>query len=1040
MRAPRPWIISVALAVALAAPFAEAQDSGRGDPARGPSTALTKTLEVPAVSMSVRYPGDWTLGPARYVNAQELWFVPPQGNAARIMITSERRLDHADAVNRLLEIASEEPATSTMLEIGGWPGLQRRQLALKPKRGHVVDLVKGEEKILRMTTAIAAGDRIVRLEASVPPEREKDLAPIVESIGRSATFARRGDPDAVTREIRDLMRRHAMPRSDSGRFTVPASGTSEELSADAAAGGPGAAVRALTRGAEISITVSNDGRNVVVATNSGYTVSSDAGVTFSALRFPTFPPAPYRVNGDPSVAIGASGAFYYALIGFPTSTQNATAVTVSTDNGQNFAFRSHAVVCTNESTPPAPPIPGACFADQEHIAADRFNTGAGGGDQVYSTWRNFDATDQDPALVCTQDSANNWSGVTNVGSGLKPRIGVGQDGFVYVIYLSGNNVMLNKFSSCANGLAAQAGFPRVVATIAEVTCPVPGLDRCTGRNTLASYTVDVDDNDPNHVYASFATNTANNVNENVLVRDSVDGGTTWPAARVVQLNGGGNARRFMPWMCTLGGTAHVTWYDRRNAVATNDLTDFYRGSASVSGGNLVAGPEVRVTQVPDPHCASGWPCATDRITDSESCSVQPQPAGVCKLNPIPNPDTSSNTRCDFSDCGTCSGGMCVGTANACGSDADCTRSAACACPSNENCTNGRGCPKYGDYNYSACAAGRIYSVWASATNPPDVSPPTPPDRIDTFLNVELVCCVSRISAPAAVTLPPTCAGATGTAPVSVCNTGFTDLVVTGISSSNAQFSVTAAFPATIAAGACQSFTARFSPTSRGPKSATFTIASNDPVTPSATVAATGLGQGLESITCPADRNVGNDPGLCSAVVDPGTPTVQADGCPVTIAGLRSDSLPLTAPYPVGTTTIAWTATDGGNNSLSCNQAIVVNDVEPPVISNLAAHPAFLWPPNHQMRMVEIAYDVTDNCDGPEAITCVLTVASNESPNGRGDGNTVPDWEVVDAHHVRLRAERSGPGLGREYTILATCTDSKKNSSSAAVTVAVRHNQ
>jgi hypothetical protein len=47
---------------------------------------------------------------------------------------------------------------------------------------------------------------------------------------------------------------------------------------------------------------------------------------------------------------------------------------------------------------------------------------------------------------------------------------------------------------------------------------------------------------------------------------------------------------------------------------------------------------------------------------------------------------------------------------------------------------------------------------------------------------------------------------------------------------------------------------------------------------------------------------------------------------------------------------------------------------------------------------------------------------------------------VDDHHVRLRAERAGPGLGRVYTVLATCTDSHKNSSGATVTVAVRHNQ
>ena len=144
------------------------------------------------------------------------------------------------------------------------------------------------------------------------------------------------------------------------------------------------------------------------------------------------------------------------------------------------------------------------------------------------------------------------------------------------------------------------------------------------------------------------------------------------------------------------------------AAATNDLTDFFRGSAFVDGAsNLVAGPEVRVTQVPDPHCASGWPCATDRITDSEGCTVQPQPAGVCKIIPIPNPDTASNARCDFSDCGTCSAGLCAGTATPCASDATCPRDPSCGCPAAENCRNGSGCPKYGDYNYSACAAPTI---------------------------------------------------------------------------------------------------------------------------------------------------------------------------------------------------------------------------------------------------------------------------------------------------------------------------------------------
>ena len=127
-------------------------------------------------------------------------------------------------------------------------------------------------------------------------------------------------------------------------------------------------------------------------------------------------------NGDPSLAVGQSGDFYYALIGFPSNAQNSTAIWRSTDNGQNFAFRANAVVCPNLSTPPN--AGRACFADQEHIAADRWNAAAGG-DQVYSTWRNFDAADQDPALVCSQDSGRQLDGADQRGHGRQAAHGRG---------------------------------------------------------------------------------------------------------------------------------------------------------------------------------------------------------------------------------------------------------------------------------------------------------------------------------------------------------------------------------------------------------------------------------------------------------------------------------------------------------------------------------------------------------------------------------------------------------------------------------------
>jgi hypothetical protein len=109
----------------------------------------------------------------------------------------------------------------------------------------------------------------------------------------------------------------------------------------------------------------------------------------------------------------------------------------------------------------------------------------------------------------------------------------------------------------------------------------------------------------------------------------------------------------------------------------------------------------------------------------------------------------------------------------------------------------------------------------------------------------------------------------------------------------------------------------------------------------------------------------------------------------------------------------------------------------PVISGASASSNILWPPDHKFEDVTIHYSVTDHCPN----TCVLTVSSNEPVNGTGDGSTSSDWQVIDAHHLRLRAERSGNGNGRIYSITITCTnDIDKRSSTKTVTVTVPHDQ
>src|SRR5207248_678226 len=97
----------------------------------------------------------------------------------------------------------------------------------------------------------------------------------------------------------------------------------------------------------------------------------------------------------------------------------------------------------------------------------------------------------------------------------------------------------------------------------------------------------------------------------------------------------------------------------------------------------------------------------------------------------------------------------------------------------ESCQTGGGVPKYGDYNGNTCAAGRLYSIWSSATSQPNAAPTA---GIDVFFAQKLVCCAAQIqvSAPPPVTA---CAGTSASTTVNsgnfgnVCPAGQSNLVL-----------------------------------------------------------------------------------------------------------------------------------------------------------------------------------------------------------------------------------------------------------------------
>jgi len=646
-------------------------------------TKLSQTLDVKQFGFTVRYPANWSAtqenGAVWVVNAPT---ARATGHAldqlAQIYVTSEQRTDHAGAVQRLRDLALEYDVPITYFSVGGWPALRRQVVVDQPQAGEGQD-VPVPPKVLQITTAIAAGDLLIREEARMPQNMSPAVQEEVRAVQAGLSFNHPGVPAETERDL-DLLRTAQKPASlpsPTPRENLPAvqqnvvtsGGFSRAAAGKISVPTSGVAQNVPNLAGEPEVAVSNDGTKVVIAAQFNYSISTDGGKTFPTQG--TLLPC-CSTGGDSSLAFGKSGTFYEGTIFGRSSALNVLA-----PNSLAFAFRSNAFTCPTTG-PNQCQFAGAVIPDQEHIGADRFNA-TSTGDQVYFVWRMGGGGSSRFGIACSTNNGIAF-GTPQFFTGDFPRISVGQDGSVYVVYEIGVNVELAKFGSCQSGLSRLNNFPITIATGVNVNCPMPGLDRCNNGNTFASPMVAVDDQNASVVFVSYASSTTAcgataagqaGCNENIFVWYSTNGAQSFLPNVLVANNPAIATRRFMPWVCASSGKAWVSWYDRRAANAggaTDDLTAYFLTSVQPVGSNLLArGAEVNLSVNSDPQCASGFRCGVRNLADASSCT-KPQAAAL-----------------------------------------------------------GGGCPKYGDYNGSACAsvgAGRIYNVWASATAPPGLPAPT----------------------------------------------------------------------------------------------------------------------------------------------------------------------------------------------------------------------------------------------------------------------------------------------------------------------------
>ena len=117
---------------------------------------------------------------------------------------------------------------------------------------------------------------------------------------------------------------------------------------------------------------------------------------------------------------------------------------------------------------------------------------------------------------------------------------------------------------------------------------------------------------------------------------------------------------------------------------------------------------------------------------------------------------------------------------------------------------------------------------------------------------------------------------------------------------------------------------------------------------------------------------------------------------------------------------------------------VTTDTEAPVLE-FSVTPDTVFPPNHKMIAITPTIKVTDNLD-PNPRVELAGISVNEPEDGQGDGNTSDDVQVTPDGQIFLRAERSGKGNGRVYTITMRAIDAAGNIAFASANVVVPKSQ
>ena len=173
-----------------------------------------------------------------------------------------------------------------------------------------------------------------------------------------------------------------------------------------------------------------------------------------------------------------------------------------------------------------------------------------------------------------------------------------------------------------------------------------------------------------------------------------------------------------------------------------------------------------------------------------------------------------------------------------------------------------------------------------------------------------------------------------------------------------------------------------------------------------------------TITAPANITVNNNPGSCNATISSlGTP-VTADNCSVASVSNNHSS----GTYPVGTTIVTWTVTDGSGNSATATQTVTVNDNQNPTITAPSNVTISGW-----CRAVSLP-DAGATLGTPVTNdNCGVASVTNNAPSAFPVGTTIVTWTVTDIHGNTATATQNVTVTSGSLAVSATATNISCNS-------------